>query len=69
MLKMTTNFVLASLGDSTYAKKYASSPRLRPRLRIGASWRAGAGAGENAGHFEHPAKYFCAATIQWSPNI
>jgi len=32
MLKKTASFVLASLGASTYRKKYASVPRsLRPR--------------------------------------
>jgi hypothetical protein len=32
MLKKTASFVLASLGPSTYGKKYASAPRsLRPR--------------------------------------
>jgi hypothetical protein len=55
---MATIFVLASLRSSTYRTAYASPLRLLRRLlaerRVSAR---GGWAGENDGHFDHPAGY------------
>jgi hypothetical protein len=56
MLKMTPNFVLGSKTSSTYLRRYACGvflPAALPEERC-VSARQG-WAGENKGHFEHPA--------------